>query len=264
MPHLPSSRRVSASIGALVATTVLVSGCGLELMAQEEARARWSETYAVTRGVTLEIQNTNGQITVEPADADAIEVVAERIARASTEARAKEAVEGIEIVATVGADRVRLESRMRSVAFGINRTVNYTIKVPRWVNVELRSTNGNIQVAGLQGRLRVEATNGRIEARDLENGATVDTTNGAVSLDFARLGDQGIDCETTNGAITLTLPRDADADVSARVQNGAISMGDLELSLTEESRRRVDGRLGAGGIRVRLETTNGAIRLRGR
>ena len=96
------------------------------------------------------------------------------------------------------------------------------------------------------------------------NGAAIATTNGAISIDVERLGDQGIECETTNGAITLTLPRDANADVSARVRNGAIAAGDLDLSVTEDSRRRLEGRLGSGGTRVRLETTNGAIRLRAR
>jgi hypothetical protein len=48
------------------------------------------------------------------------------------------------------------------------------------------------------------------------------------------------------------------------VTNGAISTSDLNLSATEQSRRRVEGAIGGGGPAIRLETTNGLITVRGR
>ena len=265
MTTQPCYQRTSLIAAAvLVAASASLAGCGIHLMAQEEARDRWTKTYTIEPGATFEISNTNGRIEIAPADGNTLEVVAERIVKASTEERAKAVLAGFEIRETVEPGRVRLESRMTGLHLGVSRIVNYTVKLPSWTNVTIDTTNGDVRVAGLEGELRIQATNGRIEATGLGNGASVDTTNGAISLDFAKVGDQGIDCETTNGAITVALPRDANADVSARVTNGAISTGDLDLSLSEESRRRVEGRLGAGGARVRLETTNGAIRVRGR
>lgn len=248
----------------LAAAIGLSAGCGIGLSAQAEARNQWTKTYAVAPGATLEIVNTNGRIEIAATDGTAIEVVAERIVKASTEDRARELLDGFEIRETASADHVRLDSRSTGISIGVNRMVHYTVKLPRSTNVRIDTTNGDVRVNDLAGELRVEATNGRIEGTGLANGAVVDTTNGAVSLSFVKLGAQGVACETTNGAITVMLPADADADLSARVTNGRVSVEGLDVEFTEESRRRMDGRLGSGGTRVRLETLNGEIRVRGR
>ena len=258
-----NSRRSSVLAAAVAAWALSSAACG-HLMAQEEARDEWTRSYTIERGATVEIVNTNGKIAITPGEDDTVAVVAERIVRASTEARARQLLEEFEIRETASSTRVRIDSTRTGLGLGVTRMVNYTVTLPRWANVTLETTNGDIRIDGLAGELRVAATNGRIDASGLENGATVDTTNGAITLDFAALGAQGVDCETVNGAITVMLPRDADADVSARVVNGGISTSDLNLSVTEESRRRLDGQMGSGGSRVRLETVNGAIRLRGR
>ena len=85
-----------------------------------------------------------------------------------------------------------------------------------------------------------------------------------VKLDFSKLGDAGVSCETTTGTISVTVPRDAKARISARVTNGAINTSDLQLAVTEQSRRRLDASIGGGGPSIRLETTNGAISINGR
>jgi hypothetical protein len=92
----------------------------------------------------------------------------------------------------------------------------------------------------------------------------VETTNGQVTLDVAKLGEDGLSCHTTNGVINVTLPRNLAADLSARVTNGAIDTSNLELVVKEQSRRRLDAAVAGGGPPIKLETTNGAIEIRGR
>jgi len=264
MQTLFTSQRGPMLAAATLAIAVSSTACGISLIAQEQASNEWTRTYTVEEGATLEILNTNGKIAVTATDGSAIEIVAERIVKAPTEEKAKAVLDAFEIRETAAADSVRIESKSPSMEFGVSRAVNYTVKVPRWANVRLETTNGDVQVNDLAGELRVEATNGRIQATGLENSARVNTTNGAISLDFSKLGEDGVECETVNGQITVALPKDASADVDARVTNGSISTGDVGLSITEESRRRVEGRLGSGGTRVLLQTVNGMIRLKGR
>src|SRR5438270_224160 len=66
----------------------------------------------------------------------------------------------------------------------------------------------------------------------------------------------------TNGAVTLTLAPDAKADLSASVTNGGISVTGLKLETTEQSRRRLEGKINGGGPSVELHTTNGGVRVR--
>ena len=125
-------------------------------------------------------------------------------------------------------------------------------------------TNGDVEVTGLTGFLRVEAVNGKITGSGLGDGADVSATNGRVQLDFANLGSGGVRCRTTNGEITVTVPNTAKATIAARVVNGGIRTENLTMQATWESRRRLDATIGGGGPEIRLDTLNGMIRVVGK
>lgn len=258
--------RASLAAGGLALAAAVSSGCHLQLSSDIEAKEEWARSYTVRPGATLDIRETNGTIRIEAIDGDKVEVKATKIVRAPDEAAAKAALADFRIGETSSADRVELDSTTRgiSLTIGLSRSVNYDVKVPRSINLVLKGTNGNIEVDGVAGQLRVTTTNGRVVATGLEAGAEVEATNGLIRLEFARFGNDGVRCDTTNGAIRVTLPRDAKARLSARVSNGRIRTENLQIDATEESRRRLEGTLGGGGATVRLETTNGAIDIRGR
>jgi len=258
--------RVYSAISGLILTAVASSGCQLHLSPDIEAKEEWNRSYTVKPGATLDIRDTNGRIRIEAADGDTIDVKATKIVRAPDETAAKAALSEFQIAETATADRVELDSTTKgiSLTIGLSRSVNYNVTVPRWLNVVVRTTNGDIEVTGVAGQFKATTTNGRVVALGLEQGAEVEATNGLIRLDFAKLGDAGVRCDTTNGTISVTLPRDAKARVSAHVSNGRISTENLQMETTEQSRRRLEGTLGGGGATVRLETTNGAIDIRGR
>jgi len=138
------------------------------------------------------------------------------------------------------------------------------VRVPRGVAVTLTSSNGDIAVTGLTGAFSASASNGRIVGTELHGSAKASTTNGVIHLTMAAIGADGVSAETTNGQVIVTLPRSANANLTARVTNGAISHENLDVQIVESSRRRLDGRIGTGGPTVRVETTNGEVRLIGR
>ena len=258
-------RGVRALGGAWLALTVLsASACDVALTARAEARDEWKRSYKLSKGGTLEIRNTNGQIRVEPAEGDTVEVTATRIVKAPTEEQAKRTLEDFKIAETVSPESVLVDSTGLRMAINRSRRVDYMARVPRGTRVVLKSTNGDIDVRDLGGMFRAETTNGGIKARAIEGGAQVETTNGSVDLEFAGLGDDGVRCSTTNGTIALTLPQDVKARFTATVTNGDISARDLPLATTEKSRRRLEATAGGGGPLVRLSTTNGDITIRGR
>ncbi len=248
---------------ALLASTLVAGACGLQLSTDVEAKDQWTRSYPISANGTLSITSGNGRVTVEAADIETIEISAERIVRASTEEAANEQLKLIDMKEEVSPDRVSLDSSLRGVNIGVSRRVNYTIKVPRTLAVTVESSNGEITVTGLTGALTASASNGRITGTDLQGSARATTTNGVVTLTMAAVtGD--ITAETTNGQVTITVPRTTNASLSARVTNGGIVHENLDLTVTESSRRRLDGRLGTGGPSIRVETTNGAIRLIGK
>lgn len=260
-----SARRWSGTT-LLAVGLVAASGCGLPFMLNAEAREQWKKTYTLAQGGSFEVHNTNGRIEIRVADGDTVDVVADKVVRAGSDEDAKNALKRLDITETVSPDRVRLDVDTHSFGMHINQSqhVDFVVKLPKWAAVTLVSTNGDIDVANIGGKFSVDTTNGRVQAEGLTNTARVESTNGAITLDFAKLGDGGVTCETTNGKIEVIIPRDSKAQLSARVTNGAISTSDLNLSATEQSRRRVEGAIGGGGPAIRLETTNGLITVRGR
>jgi len=142
--------------------------------------------------------------------------------------------------------------------------VDYVVRVPRWANVTLSSTNGEIVAAGVGGSFRAESTNGTIKATDIDGQAHLETTNGDIELEVTKVTDDGVSCSTTNGSIDLTMPSASKASFEVETSNGSIDPTGLDLKVSDKSRKSLHATVGGGGPRIKLETTNGGIRLRGR
>ncbi len=248
---------------ALLIPVVAGAACNLNISTDVEAKDQWTRSYPISESGALSIVTGNGRVVVETADITTIEVWAERIVKAGTEEAANEQLKTIDMHEEVSADRVSIDGSAKGLNIRTSRRINYLVKVPKTIAVTLESSNGDISVTGLTGAFRASASNGRIIGMDLGGSAHASTTNGVVELTMAAVtGD--VTAETTNGQVTVTVPRGTHATLSARVTNGEISHENLDLQVTESSRRRLDGRLGTGGPAIRVETTNGAVRVIGR
>ena len=260
-----SARLASAALLLFAATAL--SACNINISNQAEGRSEWKKDYTLAVGGRLEIRNTNGIIDVEPSDGDRVSITAERIAKAGTDAEAQQAAEGIVIKETVSGSSIVLDAQLNSTGINIlgrSRQVKFHIKAPRGTALVLSNTNGNIDVRDMTGALKLETTNGRILGKNLEGTARAETTNGMIDLDFSALAAEGVWAETTNGRVEIALAKTIKARLNARVTNGAVETENLALETSEKSRRRLVGTINGGGPEIRLETTNGAVVVRGR
>jgi hypothetical protein len=251
---------VLGAAGALSGCDVVVTSLGANSKAEEQ----WSRTYPVTAGGQVEILNTSGEISVTGGDGAQVEVVAERTARAATDADAKDLLKQIEIREDVTPARVRLETHQPSTLDGRRVEVRYHVKVPASVSVRVQNTNGEIVANALKGAFRAETTNGGIRGQGLSGQVEASTTNGGVRLQVDAVSPGGVRVETVNGGVDLTIPAAAQADVRAGCVNGGISLHGLALVGGESTRRRVEGKLNGGGALVSAETTNGGVRITGK
>ena len=251
----------------LLAAIVSLAGCDLVMSDfSSQARDEWSRSYTLAAGGRVEVINVNGRIEVQPTAGETVEVRADKVGRAATEEGAKAALGRIEIVERVTEQLVRLETRTTGSGFHMGGAeVRYFVRVPAGVEVNVRTVNGAVALERLAGEVTAATTNGSIKGDDLGGRVTASTTNGGIDIALARVPAGGVTLETTNGSIELQVPRDAAATISARLANGRIDASGLAVEIDgEASRRRLDGRLNGGGERLRLETTNGSIRIRGK
>lgn len=257
-----------APLACLLVLPLGLASVGCELMiAGPRARAsdRWDRTYQVSPTATLQVENTNGSITVRTHHASTFQVTAHRTARAVTEQGARELLGKLSLEQEAGSDRVRLSMpRVAGVSMGQHVEVRYEILVPATAAVTLTTVNGKVDVEDVQGAVELETVNGGIEARGLSGLRKAETVNGSVRLRLHALPSQGAEIETVNGGVNVALPRDVDASVIVDTVNGGIDVDGFDnVRDTERKRRHFEGRLNAGGPRLRIETVNGGVTISG-
>jgi len=267
-------RRRVLALGLAMAVSWATAACDVQVgqdgdfslgVASGRAQDSWSRSYTLPAGGRFELVNVSGRIVAEPSSGEAIEVEAERIAKATSDEAAREMLGKVEVREETGASQVRVEVRSpRNVGVG-GVEVRWTVKVPRGIVLDLRNTNGKVELSGLAGEVHVRTVNGGVEGRGLSvQTLEASTVNGGVDVEITQPlgGDGKVSVESVNGGVKLALPPASRASVVARVTNGGIDLGGLDLQKTgEQTRRRVEGTLNGGGTPVTLETTNGGVRL---
>lgn len=145
------------------------------------------------------------------------------------------------------------------------RTSNGTVELDKVSGaMTARTSNGRIRLSGLRGSADVETSNGQIDAEIAEpqEGApqVFRSSNGSISVKMDRWTRNPLRITTSNASITLALPDGVNADVRATTSNGRVS-SDYEVAARDFGKNRLEGRLGAGGERIELTSSNGSIRI---
>ncbi|HEX6163150.1 MAG TPA: hypothetical protein VFZ31_07285 [Vicinamibacterales bacterium] len=270
-------RKISV-LAAVLAAGLATTACDIKTnangdfsmdIATGKAEDTWSRTYKVSEKGRFELINVNGRITAEPADGAEVVVEGKRTVKARSDEGAKEMLAQLEIREEVGETTVRVESRSpRNRGFS-NYQIEWTIKVPKGVVLDLRTGNGGVRLNGLSNEIHARTTNGGVRGASIT--ATVveaSAVNGGVEFEFAAPLDSGasIEMETVNGGVEVALPAESKVTIDARCVNGGVNVENLDIARDEQQsefdkRRRLNGTMNGGGGKVNLSTTNGGVRL---
>jgi hypothetical protein len=252
----------------------------LVLAAALPARAdEWSKTYNLTGKPFLRVETSDANIRVQTWDQNTIQATV-------TTVRYKIGGDGIKIVEHQTGDVVQLEVRYPhshglTIDWG-QRRVDVDIHMPREGKVNLRTSDGKIEIGGFKGEMDLHSGDGS-EILDAVDGNLRATTgdghiraNGRFDELDLKTGDGHVDVraaagsslnaswrlETGDGNVTLEIPGDLAADVDLHTGDGHI---DLDMPVTTEGKIRegeVRGKLNGGGNLVTIRTGDGSIHLR--
>ncbi|MCC7126768.1 MAG: hypothetical protein IT178_18095 [Acidobacteria bacterium] len=202
----------------------------------------------------------NGGIRVEGWDNADILVRAVVHARGRDEAEARQLAGQVQVTMANG----RVEASGPDGNRDRNWSVSYRINVPRQTDLALHGTNGGIRITGVAGAITFDTVNGGVQLADLGGRVSGRTQNGGVTV--ALQGDSwvgdGLDVQTSNGGVTLRIPAGYNAQLETRTVNGGFR-SEYPLTLKGEltPRRGISTTLGSGGATVRVQTTNGGVRV---
>jgi len=139
-------------------------------------------------------------------------------------------------------------------------SVSYEVFVPQKIDLALRTHNGGISIAGVQGHTQFQAVNGGVSLKRLAGLVEGHTTNGGLHLELVSDHWDGDRCDvsTTNGGVTIRVPANYSAHLETRTVNGGVKI-DFPVTIRGEINRQIAVDLGAGGNLVRATTTNGGV-----
>jgi hypothetical protein len=221
----------------------------------------WTRSYPLSAGGEIQVVGGQGSVEVDGGSGGTVEVRAERMAKAATEATAKDVVTRIAIREDITPDKIVLTSEgLSGIVIGVEQLINYRIRVPEHAKVRVRTGGGAITVRGVKGRVSASSGNGPITGSRLGGGVEARTSNQNVSIDLESFGDQPVEVRTTNGAAALTLPAGVNATLTATTVNGRIDLTSLTVQpIGEQTPRRVRGQLGKGGAPIEVHAVNGSV-----
>jgi len=240
-------------------------------IASGKATETWSRSYKLADKGRFELINVNGRITAEPTDGTELVVEGRKTAKARSDDAAKELLPKLEIREEVGESTIRVESRPPRLAGFSSHEIEWTLKVPRGVILDLRTTNGGVRLNDISNEVHAKTTNGGVHGERLESNVVEATAvNGGIELELSKpLDEKGsIDMETVNGGVTLAIAKESKASIEARCVNGGVHVEEIEIARDDqgnandwERRRRLSGTMNGGGAKVRMSTTNGGVHL---
>ncbi len=135
-------------------------------------------------------------------------------------------------------------------------------------DIELNSVSGDIRVETSSGDIRIDRPGGKVQARatsgDVEvDGVSADLRVNTGSGDCRIVGDPARasvwEIETRSGEALLHVSSRASFEFIGHSRSRIER--DIEMTIEEESRRDLRGRVGKGEARVRVETGSGRIRI---
>jgi hypothetical protein len=258
------------------------------------ANARAEETIRKTFPLTaadpraLEIDNVYGSIEVVGTAAEQIQLVANKIIRADSQAELQRAQKEVTLDIAQEGNRVRLyvngPFRCRNVGGDCCRceerryVVQYDFKleVPQRINLQLKTVNhGSVKVRRVRGDYSIRNVNGPIDMEEVAGSGHARTVNGRVRVTFADNPSSNSEFATINGNVDLYFAPRLAADFRFKTMNGNI-YSDFPLSAGSRSPgkserrggrfvfsadRYTAGRVGTGGPEIKLENLNGDLRV---
>ena len=265
----------------------------LALAARPASAEQWDRHFDVTARPHVSVEADDGNVHVTTSDRHEVTVhVESRGWHLGSQLNLEAEQEGAGI-------HVSARTPHGHISFGINHTLRIDISMPRDADVEVRTGDGSVEVARVNGRvevhtgdggiavhgargdLRLETGDGGIDAEDLDGRLEASTQDGHILVggrfDLLDLGSgdgrviadvepgslvrEAWSLHTGDGSMLLRLPVGFKANLEAQTSDGHITMNlPVEFS-GDMSRSHLRGTLNGGGSPLRLHSGDGSIRV---
>ncbi len=255
----------------------------------------WSKTYTVNGRADLSVATGDGDVIVTGSDQN-------RIDAHVTTVGYKLGPNDVQIIESQNGNHVSIEVKfphMNWSVWGGHRSLKVELHVPRELDLNVHTSDGNVTASTVSGKLVFESGDGNVTANSIRGDIRMHTGDGNVdgtgfdgSLDAntgdgnvkidgrfdslnLKTGDGHIDAQagpgskvsstwnvhSGDGHITLRIPADLNANLDAHTGDGSITL-DVPISVSGSlSHSSVRGKLNAGGQTLAVSSGDGSIHI---
>jgi DUF4097 and DUF4098 domain-containing protein YvlB len=122
--------------------------------------------------------------------------------------------------------------------------------------------HGGLRAERLAGGIRARVGGDDVLLNGFRGGIDLEASRGDVHLVPDAVLSDAVRVSVRNGGILFEVPAESRFNLEAVVNRGQIEVDDIPgLTLTESSPERIAGRMGEGGLHVKLETDQGDVSL---
>lgn len=244
------------------------------------------DSFSVNGTTTLIVNSDNGWIKVNAGNDSEVRVQA-----------TLRGIDRIDYEVSQDGDTITVLAEIDQGWFISNVGVDITITAPVSADVELETSNGAIELNGIEGKGTLGTSNGKIVLENVKGDFEGETSNGKIEVDifegttFLRTSNGGlylqevtgiVNAETSNGLISCSgnmiaggdnrlITSNGDVDVEllgtpsikldASTSNGDVTSG-LPITFTTTSEDHLVGTIGDGEADLYIRTSNGDVTIR--
>ncbi len=126
---------------------------------------------------------------------------------------------------------------------------------------EARTSNGAIEVQGMTGTVTLRTSNGQVDLRGVKGEFDVETSNGRISFAGQMTAGGSNRLLTSNGDVVVELTGTPSFRLDAETSNGVVD-SELPVVVTSKGEGRLIGTIGDGEASLLIRTSNGDVTIR--
>jgi len=126
---------------------------------------------------------------------------------------------------------------------------------------EGRTSNGRIEADSVEGVVTLRTSNGKVDLREVEGEFNIETSNGSISFDGNMTAGGSNRLVTSNGSVVADLGGIPSVVLDAETSNGDVTC-ELPIMATVTRDERLVGKIGDGGADLYIRTSNGDVTIK--
>jgi hypothetical protein len=256
---LPTARQ--AALAAFAATTLIAApasgGTQTDNSDSMTVREVIDRTVALSPGAEVSLESIAGPVTIETGSGTSAQV---HIVRGGATARDL-ACYRTEVDASAGRLRIYHVQDKSRARHNIRSRQEVHLTLPRSVNVSMSSVAGQVDIAPIDGRLKLESIAGQVRAAGVRQ-ADLSSIAGGLSMTLGQLDPRGVQISSVVGGTSLRFVPGTNADVRVDSVIGNVTSATPAIPISYRSGSAV-ARVGAGGTPVTISSVVGNVQLSG-